>query len=231
MNIKSLLTRAAVPALGLGLLSGAALGLAGPASAATPSCGHDCVTPYVKTFGHRFVMDVKGGAAVQNAPIILWSASNSDPAEDFTPTNQGTVQDFRDAGLVSAAFNLHYHGLQAYELEYTPNGQGTGLCVGTWPGAPAAGFKLRLEPCGVGPWTVLAAGDPGIRGGQEYVTVLDAAGNNFSHPLAWSWPSINSAPTDQPRPVLNVQNLWNFSRGQIPDTMLWSAHAGVVGAH
>ncbi len=36
--------------------------------------------------------------------------SNSDPAEDFTITQQGLVSDFFTAGLVSAATDLHYGG-------------------------------------------------------------------------------------------------------------------------
>ena len=36
-------------------------------------------------------------------PIILFRASNNDPAEDFTISQQGLVSDFFTAGLVSAA--------------------------------------------------------------------------------------------------------------------------------
>ena len=72
--------------------------------AATPSCGDACVNIFSKLFGtHRhpnFVMDVWRQAAKVGQPIILFRASNSDPAEDFTVSFQGLVSDFFAAGLV-----------------------------------------------------------------------------------------------------------------------------------
>lgn len=221
---------AAIVALGLSL-TGASVAMAGAASAATPSAGDNAVEYSNKMFGGKFVIDaIHGGRGYRHQPIILWPKSNSDPAEDFTPRYQGTVQDFRNAGMVSAAFNLHYGVYHAQELEYTPDGRGSGLCVGTWSRTPIATNLLRLEPCGVAANTVMVTA-----GGQDaspvLTTVLIGAGNNFSHPLAWGWPSFDSVPQDSPRPVLNVQNLQTYSGGSVPDMMLWKAHQGVVGSH
>lgn len=221
----------AAAAAGTVLITGAAIGAAATsASAATPSAGASAIEASTKLFGPKYVLDAKGGGGgKQHQQVILWQKSNADPAQDFTPIREGTVQDFRDAGLVSAAFNLHYHGLRAYELEYTPLGEGSGLCVGTWPGqAPRQNYKLRLEPCGVSATTVLAISRD-IGNQPHYANVLDAAGNNFSKPFTWSWLDTATAPTDYPRPGMGVQNLRSFSDGTHPYAQQITAHYGVVG--
>src|SRR6476659_721440 len=82
------------------------------ASAATPSCGRDCIDLFSRAFGtHRtpnFVLDVLRQGAKVGQPIILYRTSNTDPAEDFVPSIQGTTADFYAAGLVSSALALHY---------------------------------------------------------------------------------------------------------------------------
>ena len=85
------------------------LGTAGAltANAATPSCGHRCIDIFSREFGNHyrpnFVLDVFRGTAKTGTPIILFRTSNSDKAEDFTISFQGTVADFFAAGLVSSA--------------------------------------------------------------------------------------------------------------------------------
>ena len=70
------------------------------------------------------------------------------------------MSDFFAAGLVSAAVNLHYGGGAvgfpddfAYEIQYSPFGVDSGLCVGVGSTA-VAGTKVALEPCGVSSKTV-----------------------------------------------------------------------------
>ena len=79
-------------------------------------------------------MTCSGRARAQAQPIILFRTANYDPALDWTVASQGTVNDFHAAGLVSAALNLHYHALPAFENEYAPFGVDSGLCLGVaWP--------------------------------------------------------------------------------------------------
>src|SRR3989440_4069965 len=89
------------------------------ASAATPPCGHRCIDIFSREFGTHshpnFVLDVWRQTARAGTPIILYRSSNTDKAQDFTISNQGTVGDFYAAGLVSASLNLHYSNDQAYE--------------------------------------------------------------------------------------------------------------------
>jgi len=213
---------------------GVTLGLAAtaqPVKAATPSCGFSCVELINRYVGFQFDSDVTGapaaGAVMQHAKVIFWARSNADRGQDFFPDFQGTVHDFFLAGLVSGAFDLHFHADPAFEIQYSPDGDGTGLCVGTWPGTPLAGFKLRLEPCGVGPWTVWAfhrfPGSP-----FPWFSLLDAAGTNFSNPLVLTYPA-GAFPTDFPRPWPVVDNLHRFALFPFPviDRQLFRLRVGI----
>jgi hypothetical protein len=231
------------------------------AHAATPSCGGGCVDIFSRVFGtHRspnFVMDVWRQGAKVNQPIILFRASYTDPAEDINPSFQGSTDDFFAAGLVSAAVELHYGGTRpvtigsvqitapghggvgffndpAFELEYTPFGVGTGLCVGVATTA-AAGTKVSLQPCGVSGKTVwiVDAGDSATVT-HGYVPLVNGSDTNFSHPFVLTYP-MNGYPTDIPRPQMTTQNLTGFTQGfsvpilgTINDNQLWGADFGVL---
>jgi hypothetical protein len=215
------------------------------ASASTPSCGHRCIDVFSRQFGtHQtpnFVMDVFRQGAKVGQPIILFRNSNSDPAEDFTVSFQGHVSDFFAAGLVSAAVNLHYgngsriaHDEPAFELEYSPFGVDSGLCVGTATTA-IQNEGVTLQPCGVSAKTVwiLDTFDksfPAFFTG--YFPAINGSDTNFSHPFVLTYPA-NGFPTDRPRPQLKVANLTGFSNGigqivgTVIDTQLWGADFGV----
>jgi hypothetical protein len=231
------------------------------AGAATPSCGNGCIDIFSREFGtHRtpnFVMDVWRQGAKVNQPVILFRTSNTDPAEDINPSFQGSVDDFFAAGLVSSAVELHYggqvgitingnqitapgHGAvgffndPAFELEYTPFGVGSGLCVGVAATA-VQNSKVSLQPCGASSKTVwiVDAGDSAtvFRG---YVPLVNGSDTNFSHPFVLTYPK-NGFPTDKPRPQLITQNLTGFTQGRsvpvlgtINDNQLWGADIGVL---
>jgi hypothetical protein len=199
------------------------------ANAATPSCGHSCIDIFLKKFGsHRspnFVLDVFRQSARVGQPIILFRASNSDPAEDFTVAFQGTVHDLFVAGLVSAALNLHFSHNAAFEFEYSPNGVGSNLCVGV--GSTAAnGTPVSLQPCGVFARTVWVVDSrDSIRG--FFVPLINGSDTNFSHPFVLHYPG-NAEPTDIPRPQLNTFNLQKFSNGVVFNNELWGANFGVL---
>ena len=221
----------------LTLVGGAAGVLAsGPANAATPSCGHRCINIFSKKFSDflttkpGFVLDVFRQGAKVGQPIIMFQSSNADPAEDFTVSLQGTVNDFVAAGLASPALALHYGTDLAWEFEYSPNGVDSGLCVGI-SSAPINNAPVSLQPCGVSAKTVWITDSANVqRGGLftfPFVPLISAAGTNFSHPFVLTYPQ-NGNPNDKPRPQLVTQNLHTFSRGQVYDNQQWSAFFGVL---
>ena len=197
-----------------------------------------CINFFGRDFGtHRnpqFLLDVLRQGEKVGQPIILFQQSNNDPAEDFTISQQGLVSDFFAAGLVSAAVNLHYGGgatlvpalpatattaavpavlypdFEAYEIQYSPFGVDSGLCVGVGSTA-VAGTKISLQPCGVSSKTVWiedSSNSAGVR--SNYVPLINGSDTNFSQPFVMTYPSAQY-PTDKPRPQLFTTNLTGFS--------------------
>jgi hypothetical protein len=237
----------------LALVGGVGTAGALSASAATPSCGGNCIDIFSHQFGtHKspnFVVDVFQRGAKVGQPIILFRTSNSDPAEDIVPSIQGTTADFYAAGLVTSALALHYGCLPgvnfpncgltgvddpAIELEYAPYGVDSGLCVGV---ASVAFAKegVTLQPCGVSSKTVwvLDINDSPATLSRGYIPLINGSDTNFSHPFVLQYPA-NGYPTDMPRPQLFVNNLTGFSHGigtpiaSVNDNQLWGSNFGVL---
>jgi len=242
MSIKSKVFAAAAT---LTLVGGVTAVGAMSASAATPSAGPTAIDIFSYEFGHHsspnFVVDVYQQGAKVGQPIILFRTSDTDPAEDFNASFQGLTSDFFAAGLVSAAVDLHYGAGAtgfpddpAFEIEYTPYGVGSGLCVGVAATA-VQGSKVSLQPCGVSSKTVWITdtGDS-TTVANGYVPLVNGSDTNFSHPFVLTYP-VSGYPTDKPRPQLTTTNLTGFTGnflvpelGTINDNQLWGADFGVL---
>jgi hypothetical protein len=181
-----------------------------PAQASTPSCGDNCVSISGQEFGNStpgFVLDVLRQGEKVGQPIILFRTSNTDPAEDFTYADQGTVADFVTAGLLTKSLAVHYAGDEAFELDYSPYGVDSGLCVGV--GSTAGnGTPVALEGCGQSGKTVWVVDSADASG--DYTPLINGSDTNFSHPYVLHYPG-NGYPTDMPRPQLNTYTLQQYS--------------------
>ena len=221
----------------LTLVGGIGAAGATSATAATPSAGANTVDIYSPLFGSHhspsFVLDVLRQGEKVGQPVILYRATNYDPAEDFILSYQGLVSDFFAAGLVSASTELHYGGGStqengvktaddpAWEVEYAPYGVASGLCAGVGSTA-AQGGKVSLQPCGVTSKTVWIA-DVGLVPGTPDSTVTTFTTKNDGKTTKkvvetlGSASSINNYLTDDPTalehgyaPAINGSNT-NFS--------------------
>jgi hypothetical protein len=190
-----------------------------PAVAQTPSCGDNCITFFGDEYGPSFVLDVLRQGEKVGQPVILFRDSDSDPAEDFTVSDQGTVNDFWNAGLVSDGLNYNYGNEEAYEYEYSPYGVDSGLCVGV--GSTAAnGTPVALEPCGVSSKTIWVVDDNDNNNDGPVQPLINGSDTNFTHPYVLHYPG-SGYPTDMPRPQLNTYMLQQYSTGDIYDNELW----------
>ena len=251
MSIKSKVFAAAAT---LTLVGGVGAIAALSAGAATPSCGNQCLDLFSREFGTHdqpnYVMDVWRQGAKVGQPVILFRTSNTDPAEDFNTSFQGSTSDFFAAGLVSSAVALHYgftvgpfitcaNGVDdpAFETEYAPYGVDSGLCVGVASTA-VQNEGVSLQPCGVSSRTVwiLDLNDSPSTFNHDYIPLINGSDTNFSHPFVLTYPK-NGFPTDKPRPQLLVQNLTGFTQGHFPigspignvnDNQLWGADWGIL---
>jgi hypothetical protein len=184
-------------------------------------------------------------------PIILYRSSNNDPAEDFRLEFQGTVAQFYEAGMVSSALALHYgcvigdfsscFGLDenfddpAFEIEYTPNGVDSGLCVGVASTAVQE-EGVTLQVCGASSktvWAVDVYDQPIESFFLHYFPLINGSDTNFSQPFVLTYPQ-SGYPTDKPRPQLQVDNLTGFTQGfppilnypSINNNQMWGADFG-----
>jgi hypothetical protein len=214
---------------------GGGLGMAGTltASAATPPCSGDCAQLFSQKYGPQYVTDVYQAKAKAGQPIILFQASNSDPAEDFSVAFLGTVHSFyRNHGLVSAQFDHTYGGDQTVEIQYSPYGLNSNFCLSTLSGVtPQGGSKVSLEPCGQYANSLFAADiSNGVRDRRSElgfdVPLINGATVSFSNPLVLNYPAGN--PTDMPRPQLNVQPEKTYSGGTTFDNQEWGVQGSPV---
>jgi hypothetical protein len=132
---------------GLAVLSLAGAGItvaATTGNASTSDCA-SCINLGPQAFSSDVAM-VSGGTAQAGQKVILSAAGLS--SEDFILLNEGTVQDFYNAGVIGPTVGLTWPQNTVYEFEYAPDGAQTGLCLGT-PKTAADGVAADLENCGV----------------------------------------------------------------------------------
>ena len=136
---------------------------------------------------------------------------------------------------VTATLRTFYPDFEAYEIEYSPFGVDSGLCVGvrSHRGGRHQGracSRVASPPRPV--WIIgLLRRRPAIFG--SYVPLINGSDTNFSQPFVLTYPA-NGYPTDKPRPQLYATNLTGFSQGSgqpdrsVNSNQLWGADIGVL---
>jgi hypothetical protein len=222
MSIKSkLLAAAAVLTLAGGLSAAGTVA----ASAATPQCGNNCLTPRTAAYP-GFVETALFGVPLRGVPTIVSPAASWNPAEDFTnPLGHPVPASYFAAnGMVSAAVASQYggKGYLALQIEYAPYGKPTGLCSGI---ATAAyqDEALSLQPCSTPDTTVwiLDFKDSQIPG--DY-SIINGSTTDFTHPFVMT---ILGNPAYQPVTPIILQHLTG-NPGHVPANQLWATAAGTL---
>lgn len=125
-------------------LAGTGITVAATTGNASASDCASCITLGSKAFSGDIAV-VSGGTAQAGQKVILSTGLSS---ADFILLNEGTVQDFYNAGVIGPAVGLTWPKNTVYEFEYAPAGVQSGLCLGT-PKTAADGVAADLENCGV----------------------------------------------------------------------------------
>jgi hypothetical protein len=157
-------------------------------------------------------------AQTTGQPLTLAGPNNADAGEDFTLSNEGTVSDFIQAGLIATGM-APYDSLEVYEIEYAPFGVQTGMCVGVGV-TPANGTRVDLEPCGVSAKTTWIPDSTTSITSSDAALINGATDSNFSNPYVLS--------TLLPGLPLFTSTLHTSSGGAVVTNQLWGAETGVV---
>ena len=215
------------------LIAAAVLALAGgvstvgtvTASAATPQCANNCITPKTAAYP-GFVETALFGIPLRGVPTIVSPATDRNPAEDFTVPTGGPVNTsyFYANGMVSAAVASHYRGAGylALQIEYAPYGKPTGLCSGI-PTTAYQDEALSLQPCSTPDTTVwiLDFKDSQIPG--DY-SIINGSTTDFTHPFVMT---ILGNPAQQLFTPIILQHLIG-NPGSVPANELWATAAGTL---
>jgi len=219
MSIKGKLPAAAV---GLILVGGFSAAATLPAAASTTQCGSASVQIFNKLYGPGFVESVFQGTAAAGHPTIVHAASDTDPAGDFIISQEGPVSMFYAEGMVSAAVNAHYGPPDvAVQVEYAPNGQGTGLCSAVATTA-YQNEGLSLQPCSTPGTSVFILDFTDAPTAKPYFPIVNASTTDFTHPYTMT---LDGNPANKPFPQITLQHLHD-NPTNVPDNQLWKAPPG-----
>jgi hypothetical protein len=189
------------------------------APAATPPCGTSCISLYNVEQGTSYALAVQGGTAKSGQAIVLSPATNSNSAEDWTYSAEGTVYQYYLAGAaggISPAFDLDYSADELYEFQYSPDGVTSGLCLGLAATA-ANNSKVTLQPCGPNSLTLWAAAAADQSG--RTVPLINGSDTNFSTPYvlqaASTGTQLVTASLAEDDGVVNDDQMWASEFGPL----------------
>ena len=205
--------------------SAAAALSANAATAATPQCDMKCSSVYNKGLGLPGpIEDVLDGVATVGQPVILKPNTNFDPSEDQI-SHVGTVSGYYAAGMISAEANSHFAGSsKAVQIEYAPNGDATGLCVGL-DSLPHENQGLTLQPCST-PYVTVWILDFGHSPVPGYFAIINSATTDFGHPFAMSLNSDETSSSQHLLQILVRRLQWGNGDKTLPDDQLWGIKLG-----
>jgi hypothetical protein len=186
LRLAALAAAAALPLLGAGAAS------AHVRPAVTPPCGSYCNELFVQQLGPAYTQST---AAVYGAPVTLQHASNSAVKEDMHATNVGTLDQFVDAGVISASsyVALNYpDSTPVWENEASPGGFNSGLCIAV-RGHAVNGSPVILRNCG------RAARSLWVADTNNFVPDVNSI-------FGADWPWINASDRSASHPLVLTQN-------------------------
>lgn len=166
------------------LAAGLAVGSSGVAHASTAAC--DAVAPpgtcasWQSEVPNRPDLDVSGGALVSGTPIIVYTRSSTDKAEDFriVPVNVATATSRYTVTGGAHSFTQGSTGapVGSFSIEYDPKGVPSHLCISTVN--PNGFADAQLRGCSnnstvFNPFQTFTKDDTGVKGDGQFVKFIE----------------------------------------------------------
>jgi hypothetical protein len=192
--------------LGMGAASAAGASVTSNHPDATTACNAACSDASFQVPGSTDILAAHSDFNITNNVVRLVQGSDAYAKEDFTRVDVGTVFPLyclatgqAQAGSIFTNNQCHLlsvAGLLAattFQYAFNPNNGGPeNECLGAWGNnAPVSGWKIRLEPCGAAPDTVIIS-TPKLPGGNTSTGVwwINGASDNYSNPLVATNPGF-----------------------------------------
>jgi hypothetical protein len=148
------------------------------AHAATVACGSYCVDIFYEGSGVGDIVSVDSGTTQAGLGTTVAGGGNYS-AEDFMQTTPTLVSVYYNAGIVSRLVDENWGNDYAYQFEYAPNGDGSGLCLGV-AAIASPGEDVTLQQCGVDANTLWIGVSADRSGG--YVPMVNGTDTSASAP-------------------------------------------------
>jgi hypothetical protein len=205
----SITGKAAMGVAVLAITGGAGLIATLPAGAATPACGTGCMTVSNQDFGEGYVAAVSGGAARIGQRVRLFPAADTS-TEDWQLTIKGTAADLYAQGLVTEQVAALFGQDSAVEIQYTPDGVASGLCLGL-ASAARKGERVSLERCEVNSKTIWV-GDQADQSGR-FVPLLPGSDTTSTAQLVLTGRTLTVTPVSVSSGAIAPDQMWQTLYG------------------
>jgi hypothetical protein len=203
--------------------------------AATPSCGDTCANLFSERFGFSLVQTSLHGKWAIGNRLVLQQGSNSNPGQDFTVTDIGSVttlcDDWPDPGSFSPTSYacLKYgqdFGFDVFEANYSPAGLPSDVCAGLATNAHS-GEAVTLQTCGTPRTEWIADVNNSTEDfffGFFLTPWINSSDAPSSHPEVLSVSTVSHSP----RHPLTVKPEQQFSDGTVNDGQEFGVIPGVL---
>jgi hypothetical protein len=199
----------------LALIGSAGLSVPLSANAATPACGAWCTTWFNNDFGNGYVIAVSGRAAKSGKAVILSPAANS-ATEDWTLVDKGSVAQLYTEGLVTSEVATGWDGDEGYEIEYSPDGVASSLCIGLASTAHN-GARISLQACGMNSKTIWVVDQQDHSG--RFVPLVPGSNDSLTTPYVLTGSSTGKALTTEEisgsSGIIDADQMWQVVYGPL----------------
>jgi hypothetical protein len=194
------------------------------AHAATLDCGYSCTDWFYQGAGNADIIEVDSGTAQVGQGTTVATAGNYS-AEDFKLDSQALVSTYYSDGIVNAIVGLHWGNDYAFEIQYAPSGQESGLCLGV-ASVASPGEDVTLQPCGVDAntlWIELAADQS-----DGYEPLISATDTSVTAPEVLTVGLVFHGYPPSVSVLLEVAALYQFD-GAWSTSQMWADETGPTG--
>jgi hypothetical protein len=153
--------------------------------------------------------------AKRETPVILSPAADS-AAEDWIWIDKGGVAQLYTEGLVTSETAAHWGNDGAIEIEYSPQGVKSGLCMGL-ASAAHRGARVTLQTCGMNSKTIWVVDQQDAN--HRSVPLIPGSNNRLTAPFTLTGSATGETLTTEEMAgsstVIDTDQMWQIIYGPL----------------